>query len=215
MWGLRWGRYEPCSENQRHSFILAAVSLYCLGRVESQDKAGWRSWAKQRRAEMGEPDHATIARHVSEFLATAPPGWVVGYSAMPGEVDLSSVYARADLGPFAITRTNPAGLLTVHPADSATQRHSFGYLQPPSDAPRIPLTDLVVVLVPGLVFDRAGGRLGFGAGYYDRLLCRLDPGVLRVGIVRESMIVDRLVVEDHDVSMTHLASEVGVRSVHG
>ena len=68
---------------------------------------------------------------------------------------------------------------------------------------------IAAVLVPGLAFDRHGGRLGFGAGYYDRFLARLDFSVPRIG-VSDGFIVDRIPVESFDIPMTHLATEAGV-----
>jgi 5-formyltetrahydrofolate cyclo-ligase len=70
-----------------------------------------------------------------------------------------------------------------------------------------------VALVPGMLFDRTGGRLGHGAGYYDRLLPGLGPTVPRVGVVPTALVVDALPCEAHDVPMTHLATEAGVRPV--
>ena len=72
---------------------------------------------------------------------------------------------------------------------------------------------LDVLLVPGRAFDRRGIRLGRGGGHYDRILPRLRPGVPAVGVTVEERIVPRLPAEPHDVPMTHLATESGVRAV--
>lgn len=132
---------------------------------------------------------------------------------MPGEPDLAELRAgRIDpnVGPFALTRTPDEGsVLTIHPADSEMETHRYGFAQPVSNSNLVADDDIAAVLVPGLAFDRQGGRLGFGAGYYDRFLGRLDPGVIRVG-VSDGFIVDEVPVDEHDISMTHLATEIGV-----
>jgi 5-formyltetrahydrofolate cyclo-ligase len=101
----------------------------------------------------------------------------------------------------------------VHPADGPSEPHRWGYLQPVADAPVVPDADIAVALVPGALFDRHGHRLGHGAGYYDRLLPRLAPTTPRIGITPAALVVAELPVEPHDVKMTHLATEVGVREV--
>lgn len=177
-------------------------------------KAAWRRRARQARAglDLADPRHL---EELARFLASPerPPGWVVGYRAMAGEVDLAPLAARAGLGPFALTRTPGEGRdLTVHPWDSPIERHPYGFDQPAAGSPAVPDGELAVVLVPGLAFDRRGGRLGHGQGWYDRFLARLDPGVLRVGITG-GYVVAELPTEPHDVGMTHLAGPFGVLPV--
>ena len=72
-----------------------------------------------------------------------------------------------------------------------------------------------LALVPGLCFDEEGTRLGYGRGYFDRFLGRLPTGVPRVGVAYDALVVARLPREAHDLGMTHLATESGVRAVTG
>lgn len=134
-------------------------------------------------------------------------GWVVGYSAMAGEVDLGAVYELQALGPFALTRTpgRSQGMdLSVHPLTSPSEPHSYGYQQPVADAPIVADSKIAVVLVPGLAFSRSGDRLGHGKGYYDRFLARLAPFRPLIVGVTGGYLVDDLPVDAHDVKMTHL-----------
>lgn len=45
----------------------------------------------------------------------------------------------------------------------------FGLLEPGPDCPELPAQDIDVFMVPGLVFDKRGARIGYGGGYYDEL----------------------------------------------
>jgi len=47
---------------------------------------------------------------------------------------------------------------------------AFGILEPTDGATEIPISKLDMILVPGIVFDREGYRIGYGHGYYDRIL---------------------------------------------
>lgn len=58
---------------------------------------------------------------------------------------------------------------------------------------------LDVILVPGLAFTRAGQRMGYGGGYYDRFL--QDSATYKIGIAFREQLVDWLPVEDFDVEM--------------
>jgi 5-formyltetrahydrofolate cyclo-ligase len=137
-------------------------------------------------------------------------GYLLTYRPMVGEIDLDPLL---HLCPCAVTRTWPQGRLTVHSADVEMEQHRWGYLQPVATASELPLDDIGAVLVPGVLFDRFGGRLGHGAGYYDRLLPRLRSGIAVVGVVTEDRVFDRVPTDAHDVCMTHLATEAGVRAV--
>jgi len=66
-----------------------------------------------------------------------------------------------------------------------------------------------VVLVPGLVFDRQGYRLGYGGGYYDRFLAS-HPRSLRVGLAFSLQVVDYLPVLPHDERLDALVTEEGI-----
>ncbi|MDX1890318.1 5-formyltetrahydrofolate cyclo-ligase [Mycolicibacterium sp. 050158] len=60
-----------------------------------------------------------------------------------------------------------------------------------------------LIVVPALAVDRAGVRLGRGAGFYDRSLTLADPAARLVAIVRDDELRDRLPGAAHDVAMTH------------
>ncbi len=63
------------------------------------------------------------------------------------------------------------------------------------------------ILVPGVAFDRAGNRLGFGAGYFDRFLA--SHSGTKIGLAYEFQIMDRLPQEAHDVQMDWIVTENG------
>lgn len=63
-------------------------------------------------------------------------------------------------------------------------------------------------LVPGVAFDRNGRRLGYGGGFYDRLLPLLPPDALRVAGAFELQIVDAIPYGAHDLSVDAIVTEV-------
>jgi 5-formyltetrahydrofolate cyclo-ligase len=83
---------------------------------------------------------------------------------------------------------------------------TFGVLEPTGDALVAPGA-LDMVLVPGVAFDLAGNRLGYGKGFYDRVLCGTRRPALAVGLCFELQLVDRLPTEEHDVCLDLLVTE--------
>jgi 5-formyltetrahydrofolate cyclo-ligase len=69
----------------------------------------------------------------------------------------------------------------------------------PADA----VAEATVLFVPALAVDRAGVRLGRGAGFYDRSLPLAGPTARLVAVVRDDELLDELPAEPHDVRMTH------------
>lgn len=161
----------------------------------TSSKAAWRAWAFALRR--GHSDaSAEVVQHLIPFLHDQGVQRVLAYRALSGEPDISALHGDFELFTTR-TRYKPEKHLTIHPWDTATERTKFGYLQPPASAPQVPLSDMDAVLLPGLAFDRHGVRLGYGGGFYDRLLSG-DRG-LKVGVVWAELLVPRLPHEPHDI----------------
>lgn len=170
-------------------------------------KPSWRAWAREVRAT--QPDRAAeVCTHLAAFLHARGARRVLAYHALPGEPDVGALAAEFELLTTR-ARFRPAPHLTLHGWDTATEVSRFGVRQPPADAPRVALETVDAVLLPGLAFDRSGVRLGYGGGFYDRLLPGF-PG-LTVGVVWEALVVEALPTEDHDLRVRCLATEGGVR----
>lgn len=84
-------------------------------------------------------------------------------------------------------------------------RHPFGMLEPGEDCPLAEPRTLELVLVPGLAFDRSGGRLGQGGGFYDRYLPRC-PGA-KAALCRVEFLLEAVPREEHDCSVELVVTE--------
>ena len=71
----------------------------------------------------------------------------------------------------------------------------------------MPTAAIPLFLVPGLAFDPAGGRLGYGLGFYDRAFAVADPGALKVGLAFELQIIESIPADPHDVPMDFVVTE--------
>lgn len=88
----------------------------------------------------------------------------------------------------------------------------WGILEPPTQRWGEPGKEILpdqldCVMVPGVAFDRNGGRLGNGAGYYDRLLKTVRADAVLIGVCFESQLVEQVVMEADDVTMDVVITE--------
>ncbi|WP_456476166.1 5-formyltetrahydrofolate cyclo-ligase [Oceanithermus sp.] len=152
---------------------------------------------------------AAAARHLAGFLRERGAREVLLYLPFRGELsplELPALYPEAR---YHLPRTAPDGL-TVHPFTSPRERHPYGFEQPAANAPRSDPRRLDAVVVPGLAFDRAGYRLGYGGGYYDRFLPTLPEATLRIGLVPAALVLERLPRDPWDARVGWLATEEGL-----
>ncbi len=74
--------------------------------------------------------------------------------------------------------------------------------------PKVTDFSRAVCIVPGLAFDRAHYRIGYGGGYYDRFLAA-HPGIYTVGVCRSAFIADTLPRDRYDMAVDTVATEKG------
>ena len=86
--------------------------------------------------------------------------------------------------------------------------HPWGMLEPGLDCPLAGPADIDLVLVPGLAFDRSGGRLGQGGGFYDRWLAGFSG--LTVALCRGLVLLDQVPRESHDRRVDLVVTEDAV-----
>lgn len=67
--------------------------------------------------------------------------------------------------------------------------------------------EIGLVFAPGVAFDKQGGRIGYGAGYYDRFLPALRKSTPIVGVCFELQLVDNSFPSPHDIPMTAICTE--------
>ena len=87
----------------------------------------------------------------------------------------------------------------------------FGILQPSKEKIQsVSISSLDFVIVPGIVFDKKGNRVGRGKGFYDRFLKLMSPQTTKIGFAFSFQIVEQVPVNENDIAMDKIVTENGV-----
>ncbi len=174
-------------------------------------KAAARKLALVKRAALGSAGApARLAAALLDAYAPPPGAIIAGYWPMGEEMDPRPVmFALAQRGHrLALPVTPPRGQPLVFRAwalGTALRPGPMGTSQPPEGEVLRP----DILLVPLLAFDRAGRRLGYGGGYYDRTLAGL-PGAKPIGIAYAGQEMPEVPAGPLDFRLPLIATETGV-----
>lgn len=83
---------------------------------------------------------------------------------------------------------------------------TFGVLEPNEACEEISLARPTLHIIPGVVFDLHGNRIGYGKGYYDRFLKKIPNDAITVGLAFDCQVVDSLPSEPTDVPLKYLVT---------
>jgi 5-formyltetrahydrofolate cyclo-ligase len=144
---------------------------------------------------------AALCQRLANWAAVQQAQAVMAYLAFRSEPNLELLFDLLPRIRWVIPRIQEGDRsMVIHPYDRGRLvRHRFGMLEPAPDLPAVDPAALDMVLVPGVAFDRRGGRLGFGGGYYDRFLPTTPA--LRVGVTYDECLSDALPCGEHDQRM--------------
>jgi 5-formyltetrahydrofolate cyclo-ligase len=156
-----------------------------------------------------------IADSVMQLVARFPAGEVIALYAPKGtEVDTARIdaFARARGLRVAYPRVvDGTKLLSFHETTiEALEDGHFSLREPRADSPVTELSSVSAFIIPGLAFDRHGGRIGWGRGYYDVTLAAANPQALRIGLGFECQLVEQVPRDPHDVHLHYVVSEAAV-----
>ena len=170
-------------------------------------KSEWRVWALAARRSLDLP---ALSEQLCATLEPALAGarHILLYAASPKELDVLSLAVSplreaapkgypGQGGGFYLPRCAPERRLAVHAYPCPLVLGSFGIREPRESVPEVSPDILDLVLVPALVIDESGFRLGYGAGYYDRFLPKLPKTCRTIGIA--PFLVPKLPTDDWDI----------------
>ncbi|MBP2634133.1 MAG: yqgN [Firmicutes bacterium] len=133
------------------------------------------------------PDEPHMDKVISHALAAGKTLCVPHMRETRGLMDAAIITNLDDLvvGQFNLLTPNPATLKLLDPSE------------------------LDLIIVPGVAFDKEGRRLGMGAGYYDRFLLKAAKTEL-IGAAWAAQILEKVPTDEHDRPVNYLVTEEGI-----
>ena len=137
---------------------------------------------------------------------------VLMYHSLPDEVDTHSALdqllamGKKVLLPKVVSETE----MTIHEytgQDSLQPSEPYGILEPTT--PEFSISNFqfsIVIVVPGMAFDKHGHRLGRGKGYYDRFLSRI-PNIYKIGVCFPFQLIDKVPSEPTDILVDEVLTD--------
>lgn len=181
-------------------------------------KAEYRKYYKRLRRKFSRQKSEKLSLAVAEKLFSLDifqQGSVLTYVSFGREVitfniiDRLLTEERPVFIPYCREEENILGWARITNREKDLERGAYGILEP---CPGLreknsSIEEIDLVLVPGIVFSRTGYRLGYGGGYYDRLLSVLDPASFTIGLTYDEFLVDEVPVEEHDRAVDYIVSD--------
>jgi 5-formyltetrahydrofolate cyclo-ligase len=204
-----------------HTDQLALIVPLAKGEVRKMKsdltKTELRRSCLQQRLAISPEDWQQKSKQLCQHLQTVPifqaAQTVLVYFSFKQEPDLGALYSPPTTPktwgfPRCVERS-----LTWHvwsSADFPLQQSAYGITEPHPEAPTLGPDQVDLILVPCVACDRQGYRLGYGGGFYDRLLgSPAWQGKPTIGIVFEFALLPELTIDPWDQPLTHICTEFG------
>jgi 5-formyltetrahydrofolate cyclo-ligase len=182
----------------------AATNLNAI----QQEKAVLRKATLAKRDVLDAAIRARASRAITEQLvalsAYTGAQTIAAYASFGSEYDTAEFLARilADGKQLLLPRmdrgTHTLEMRHVTDVENDLVAGVWGIREPATSRPVRALSKIDFLLVPGVAFTADGARLGYGGGYYDRLMGALDPHVARVAAAFDLQVVATLPESAHD-----------------
>lgn len=153
-----------------------------------------------------------ICRHLMEIIRDGET--VMLFTSKEKEVNtkplILSLFAKGNPVVVPIIEKEDFSLRLSYLRDfSVLVPSTFGVPEPIGSEIPAAAEDIGTIILPMLGFDRTGGRIGYGAGYYDRFLSK-NPGLRKIGIAFGCQEVESLPVDENDIRMDCIITEDGM-----
>ena len=183
----------------------------------TEEKSAIRAILRRRKEAMVPEDRLEKSRMICRHLMKLIPGkneTVLVYTSKEMEVNtvplINALFRQKNPVVVPIIVKEDISLRLSYLRDlAALVPSTFGVPEPIGSEIPAEAGDIDTIILPMLGFDRTGGRIGYGAGYYDRFLSK-NPGLRKIGIAFACQEMERLPVDENDIRMDVILTEDGI-----
>lgn len=173
------------------------------------DKREIREKIKQMRRMLTEAEKESAAEEVFSTLektgAFLMANHILMYHSLPDELSTHAFLKKwGNRKHFYLPRVNGVNL-DILPYDESRLELGAFHIEEPSGNNTVDESEIELIIVPAVAYDRKGNRLGRGKGFYDRLLSTTQA--VKIGVGYEFQLIDEIPVEPHDVPMDMIITQ--------
>lgn len=171
-------------------------------------KSKIRKLIKSRKSQLAEAERIEKSGKAFSLLETIPDFAnatnILAYFSLPDELYTEPFLHRwHERKHIFLPRVNGDDIDILHYHPDHMRQGAFGIYEPAGDI-LADISQMEVVIVPGVAFDRRGNRVGRGRGYYDRLLSGCHA--IKIGICHDFQILEGIPADSHDVTMDYVVT---------
>lgn len=190
------------------------TSIFAARKLTDMEKKDLRNIIRHRKAELSSEERGRrsheVCRRVMETEVWQESQTVFLYMAMDDEVDTRELIAEGAKNGKTVVLPTCVGdelVLRVYEGEEQMTQGAFGIMEPRGKVmEEKDYGEIDLAVVPGVAFDRNGGRMGRGHGFYDRTLRKM-PGCYKMGICWEVQMVEKVPMDEFDIKMNNVLYE--------
>lgn len=176
-------------------------------RIRIRIKAQKGLLSDQEKAQAADSAFEMLERHAAFMMAEN----ILMYHSLPDELSTHRFIEKwCGRKHFYLPRVNGVNL-EILPYDRSSLRYGAFHIEEPQGDDTADISDIELVIVPGVAYDRKGNRVGRGKGYYDRLL--ESTSATKIGVAYDFQLVDAIEAEPHDVKVDFIITDKNVITI--
>lgn len=177
----------------------------------NKTKQDYRHWAKEKRELLNiQLISSLICDNFSNSKEYIKAAKIAAFYPLPCEIDLTPLFQDKSKSFYLpVIKENREMDLCKYQECSELTLNQYGICEP-CQGNEVEPEDLDLIIVPALVVDKKGHRLGYGKGYYDRFLSRLPENCTKIVPIASELIVDEIPYDNYDVPVDMVVTQFEV-----